>query len=65
MPLRRDFLIMNWVMSNDTSNEEMLSMSRVRDLLCVIFVSNIFTANGKYLEEFATHRISSKEHASK
>ena len=62
-PQRRDYLIMEYAMSKGATKEDLLSISRVRGLLCSIFVSDIVTANGKYLEEFATSRIHSREHA--
>ena len=65
MPRKREYLTMEYAMSKGASKEELLSMSRVRGLLCAIFVSAIVTANGKHLEEFATARTSSREHASK
>ena len=49
-------------MGKGASKEELLGMSRVRGLLCVMFVSDIVTADGKYLEEFSTARQSSREH---
>ena len=63
-PRRRDYHIMDCVMSKGTTTEDLLSISRVRGLLCSIFVSDIVTVNGKYLKEFATTRTYSREHAS-
>ena len=54
LPRRRDYLIMNYAMSKGATKKDLSSMSRVRGLLCAIFVSDIVTADGKYLEEFAT-----------
>jgi hypothetical protein len=66
MPQRRGFLIMAYVMSKGASKEEdVLSISRVRGLVCAISVSDIVTADGKHLKEFATDRTSSREHAFK
>jgi hypothetical protein len=52
-------------MSKGASKEDMLSISRVRGLVCAIYVSDIVMADGKYLEELTTARTSSREHASK
>ena len=57
--------MMDYAMSNGINKEHLLSIVRVRGLVCAIFVSGIFTADGQYLEEFATTRTSSKEQASK
>ena len=63
-PQRRDCLIMEYAMSKGATKEALLSISRVRGLLCSIFVSDIVTTNGKYLKDFATPRKHSREHAS-
>ena len=63
-PQRRDFLIMDCAMGQGTTKEDLSSISRVRDLICAIFVPDIVTADGKYLEEFATARTHSREHVS-
>ena len=65
MSRKRDFLIMEYVRSKGASKEKLLSMSRVRGFLCTIFVSDLVTADGKYLEDFTTARTLSKEHVSK
>ena len=65
VPRRRGFLIMEFATSKRASKEELLSISRIRDLLCAIFMSNIVTADGIYLEGFATARPLSRGHASK
>ena len=64
VPRRRDYLIMDYTMNKGATKEDLSSMSRVRGLLCEIFVSGIVTADGKYLKEFATSRTYSREHAS-
>jgi hypothetical protein len=64
IPQRRDYLIMEYAMSKGATKEDLSSISRVRGQLCAIFVSDIVTADGKYLEEFATARTHSREHAS-
>ena len=63
-PQRRGYLIMEYAMSKGATKEDLLSTSRVRGLLCAIFVSDIVTADGKYLEEFATARTHSRERVS-
>ena len=63
-PRRRDYLIMEYAMSKGATKEDLLSISRVRSLLCSIFVSDIVTVNVKYLDECATFRTLSREHAS-
>ena len=45
---------MEYSMSKGATKEDPLSMLRVRGLLCSIFVSDIVTVDGIYLEEFAT-----------
>ena len=55
---------MDYTMSQCATKEDLLSISRVRGLSCAIFVSDIVTADGKYLEEFATARTHSRKHAS-
>ena len=64
LPRRRDYLIIDYAMSKSATKEDLSSMSRVRGLLCAIFVSDIVTADGKHLEEFTTARTHSREHAS-
>ena len=61
---RRDYLIMEYAMSKGATKEDLSRISRVRGLLCAIFVSDTVTAGGKYLEEFATARTHSREHTS-
>ena len=56
---------MDYAMSQGANKEDLSSIPRVRGLLCAIFVSDIVTPDGKYLEEIATARPSSREHASK
>ena len=56
---------MDYTRSKGTSEEDLLSMSGVRGLLCAIFVSDIVTADGKHLEEFVTARTLIREPASK
>ena len=56
---------MEVAMSKGVSKEELLLISRVRGLLCVIFMSNIVMADGTHLEEFATVISLSREHTSK
>ena len=51
-------------MSKGATKEELVSMTRVRGLLCSLFVSDIVTADGKHLEDFAILRTHSREHAS-
>jgi hypothetical protein len=65
MPQRRNFLIMDYAMNICASKEDLWSMSRVRGLLCAICVSDIVTADGKYLEESAIVRTLNREHAFK
>ena len=55
---------MEYAMSKGATKEDLLSISRVRDILYSIFVSDIVTADGKYLEDFAISRTHSREHAS-
>ena len=50
LPRRGDYLIMEYALSKGATNEERSSMSRVRGLLCSLFVSDIVTADGKHLE---------------
>ena len=50
-------------MSKGTTKEDLLSISRVRGLLCSMFVSDIVTADGKYHKEFSTSRTHNREHA--
>ena len=45
---------MEFTMIIGASKEELLSISRVRDLLYAIFVSDIVTVDGKHLEKLAT-----------
>ena len=56
---------MEVVMNEGASKKELLSISRIRGSLCAIFMSDIVTAECKYLREFATVRTSSSEHVSK
>ena len=56
---------MDYTRSKGTSEEDLLSMSGVRGLLCAIFVSDIVTADGKHLENVAAARTTSREHTSK
>ena len=62
---RRDFLIMEFLISKGVNKEELISVSRVRGLLCIIAMSDIVTVYGIHLEEFAPVRSVSREHASK
>ena len=64
-PQRRDHLIMEYTMSKGAAKdkEDLLIISRVRGLLCSIFISDIVTTDGKYLEEFSTSRTHSIEYA--
>ena len=48
----------------DVSKEDSLNISRVRDSLCAIFVSDIVTAYGKFLEDLACVYLTSRDHAS-
>ena len=61
---RRDYLVMEYAMSKGATKEDLFSISRVRGLLCAIFVSDIVTADRKYLEEFATSRTYNRGHTS-
>ena len=56
---------MDSIMSKGTRKEDLLSMSRVRGLVCAICVSNLVTTDRKYPEEFTTARTMSREHRSK
>jgi hypothetical protein len=52
-PRRGDVVIMELAMETGLEKEELMSMSRVKGKLGVIFLSDITTADGKYLEDFA------------
>ena len=55
---------MKLTMNKGGSKEELLRISKVRGLLCIIFMSDIITADSTYLEGFATARSLSREHSS-
>ena len=55
---------MEYAMNKSATKEDRLSIPRVRGMLCAIFFSDTVTADGKYLEEFATSRTYSREHVS-
>ena len=63
-PTKKRLPQMGHAMSKGAIKEELVSMARVRGLLCSLFVSDIVTADGKHLEDFAILRTHSREHAS-
>ena len=60
-PRRGDVVIMELAMETGFEKEELMSMSRVKGKLGVIFLSDITTADGKYLEKFACNPQESSE----
>ena len=55
-PWRKDFLIMDFVMSKGASKGELLNIVRVRGFLCTMFMSVIVASDGTYLEDFSIVR---------
>jgi hypothetical protein len=62
---RRNLRIMEYAMNKGNTKNELLSISRVRGLLCAIFMSDIVKADITHLEDFATVRSPNREHTSK
>ena len=62
---RRYFLITDFAMSKGASKEELVGISRVRGILCAMFMSDIVKADCTYLEEVATIRSTNRKHSSK
>ena len=52
-PRERDQLVMEVIMSQTTSRPAVQSLNRCRCYLGAIFLSDVATADGKYLEQFA------------
>ena len=52
-PRRGDVVVMEYAMNMGLDKEDLLSMSRVKGKLGVIFLSDVVTADGKHLETFA------------
>ena len=52
-PRQSDVVIMELAMETGLEKEDLMSMSRVKGKLGVIFLSDITTADGKYLEDVA------------
>ena len=53
LPRRGDVVVMEYAMSMGLDKEDLLSMSRVKGKLGIIFLSDMTTADGKHLEVFA------------
>ena len=53
LPRRGDVVVKEYAMSMGVDKEDLLSMSRVKGKLGIIFLSDITTADGKHLEVFA------------
>ena len=54
LPRRGDVVVMEYAtMSMGLDKEDLLSMTRVKGKLSVIFLSDMTTADGKHLEQFA------------
>ena len=53
LPRRGDVVVMEYAMSMDLDREDILSMSRVKGKLGIIFLSDMMTADDKHLEFFA------------
>ena len=53
LPRRGDVVVMEYATSMGLDKEDLLSMSRVKGKLNVIFLSDMTTADGKNLEQFA------------
>ena len=53
LPRRGDVVVMEYAMSMGLDKEDLLSMSRVKGKLGVIFLSDMTTTDGKHLERFA------------
>ena len=51
-PRRRDVVVMEFTMSMGLDKENIMSMSRAKGRLGVIFLSDMTTADGKHLEAF-------------
>lgn len=56
-----DNLIMEFATKQGVNKEDLLSMSRVRGSLRALFMSNIVTADGKFLEEFTSRALKEKK----
>ena len=56
LPRRGDVVITKFVMEGGLSKEDLLSMSGVKKKLGAIFLSDLVTADGKYLETFACQK---------
>ena len=55
-PQRRDRLIMELAMEMIKDKERLEAIARVRGFLNAIFLSDIVTADGKFLEQFACNK---------
>jgi hypothetical protein len=53
LPRKQDKAIMEIIMSQDLDPEEIKRINRCRVFLKAIFLSDITTADGKYLEHFS------------
>ena len=53
LPRRGDVVVMEYAMSMGLDKEDLLSISRVKGKLGVIFLSDMTTADGRHLEQFA------------
>ncbi len=52
LPRERDQVIMEIILDGGFSMEEIKSLSRCRGMLQCIFLSDLVTANGRFLESF-------------
>ena len=57
-----NYLVIYVVMKQVTNKDELLCISRVRDSLCKICVSDAVSPLGKFLESFEFASLSSREH---
>ena len=53
LPRERDMIIMVWIMSACDDMDKLMAVARVRGFLNAIFLSDIVTADGKFIEEHA------------
>ena len=58
-------VILEFAMGGGLSKEDLLSMSRVKGKLGAIFLSDLVTADGKYMETFACQKEANERPSSK
>ena len=57
LPRERDMIIMVWIMNMCDDLDKLMAATRVRGFLNAIFLSDIVTADGKFIEEHALSEI--------